>query len=129
MAGEYSYPLLVELEKTNITKIKIKLVKYFQSKKSNGGDCEVDYENGSGTAVLRFRTEEGEFGPITDKTKVALPSLSDLYLSSSRYCALCSDVMSGSFYTTYMFIMYEVLPGLGLYEPPVMALTFTFCSS
>ncbi|XP_040004959.1 poly(ADP-ribose) polymerase family member 14-related sequence 1 isoform X2 [Xiphias gladius] len=60
MADEYSYPLLVELEENNLPRLKTKLVKYFQSKKSNGGDCEVDYENGSRTAVLRFRTEEDQ---------------------------------------------------------------------
>lgn len=63
MADAYSYPLLVELEDNKIPRLKNKLVKYFQSKKSNGGDCEVDYENGSRTAVLRFRREEGKFGP------------------------------------------------------------------
>ncbi|KAK5861428.1 hypothetical protein PBY51_022825 [Eleginops maclovinus] len=58
MADAYSYALLVELEENNIPRLKIKLVKYFQSKKSNGGDCEVQYENGSRTAVLRFHREE-----------------------------------------------------------------------
>ncbi|KAM8857669.1 poly(ADP-ribose) polymerase family member 14-related sequence 1 [Synchiropus picturatus] len=57
-ADPYSLRLLVELEENNIAKLKTKLVKYFQSKKSNGGDCEVDYDNGSGTAVLRFRSEK-----------------------------------------------------------------------
>lgn len=65
MADAYSYPLLVELEESNTPKLKNKLVKYFQSKKSNGGDCEVDYENGRKTATLRFRTEEGESGLVT----------------------------------------------------------------
>ncbi|XP_063354462.1 protein mono-ADP-ribosyltransferase PARP14-like isoform X2 [Pelmatolapia mariae] len=61
MAGEHSYPLLVELEETNIPRLKIKLVKYFQSKKSNGGgECEVEYENGSRTAMVRFRREEDQ---------------------------------------------------------------------
>ncbi|XP_035764916.1 protein mono-ADP-ribosyltransferase PARP14-like [Neolamprologus brichardi] len=61
MAGVHSYPLLVELEETNIPRLKIKLVKYFQSKKSNGGgECEVEYENGSRTAMLRFRREEDQ---------------------------------------------------------------------
>ncbi|XP_040913508.1 poly(ADP-ribose) polymerase family member 14-related sequence 1 [Toxotes jaculatrix] len=58
MAGAYSYPLLVELEQTDTQRLKTKLVKYFQSKKSNGGDCEVEYENGSRTALLRFRSEK-----------------------------------------------------------------------
>ncbi|KAM9804519.1 poly(ADP-ribose) polymerase family member 14-related sequence 1 [Neosynchiropus ocellatus] len=56
-AGAYSLRLLVELEENDTPKLKTKLVKYFQSKKSHGGDCEVDYENGSRTAVLRFRAE------------------------------------------------------------------------
>lgn len=63
MAEAYSYALLVELEENNVPKLKNKLVKYFQSKKSNGGDCEVDYENGSRKAVLRFRRKEGKFVP------------------------------------------------------------------
>ncbi|XP_023278825.1 poly [ADP-ribose] polymerase 14-like [Seriola lalandi dorsalis] len=60
MADAYSYTLLVEFEENNIPRLKNKLVKYFQSKKSNGGDCEVDYENGSGTAMLRFRKEKDQ---------------------------------------------------------------------
>ncbi|KAG7233895.1 hypothetical protein INR49_006457 [Caranx melampygus] len=60
MADAYSYRLLVELEENNIPRLKNKLVKYFQSKKSNGGDCEVEYESGSRTATLRFRTEEDQ---------------------------------------------------------------------
>uniref|UniRef100_A0A3Q2CML9 PAR14-like first RRM domain-containing protein n=1 Tax=Cyprinodon variegatus TaxID=28743 RepID=A0A3Q2CML9_CYPVA len=44
MAEGYSYPVLVEFEKTNSSRLKNKLIKYFQSKKSNGGDCEVEYE-------------------------------------------------------------------------------------
>ncbi|XP_073330301.1 poly(ADP-ribose) polymerase family member 14-related sequence 1 isoform X2 [Pagrus major] len=60
MADAYSYALLVELEENSVPKLKNKLVKYFQSKKSKGGDCEVEYVNGSRTAVLRFRTEEDQ---------------------------------------------------------------------
>uniref|UniRef100_UPI0037E7907B poly(ADP-ribose) polymerase family member 14-related sequence 1 isoform X1 n=1 Tax=Semicossyphus pulcher TaxID=241346 RepID=UPI0037E7907B len=60
MADTYSYGLLVEFEENKVPRLKNKLVKYFQSKKSNGGDCEVDYENGSGTAVLRFCKEEDQ---------------------------------------------------------------------
>ncbi|XP_042351029.1 poly(ADP-ribose) polymerase family member 14-related sequence 1 [Plectropomus leopardus] len=60
MADAYLYALLVELEENNVPRLKNKLVKYFQSKKSNGGDCEVEYENGSRTAVLRFRREEDQ---------------------------------------------------------------------
>ncbi|XP_056293566.1 poly(ADP-ribose) polymerase family member 14-related sequence 1 isoform X3 [Pseudoliparis swirei] len=58
MADAYSYALRVELEENNKPRLKNKLVKYFQSKKSNGGDCELDYKDGSRTAVLRFRREE-----------------------------------------------------------------------
>ncbi|XP_031730886.1 poly(ADP-ribose) polymerase family member 14-related sequence 1 isoform X2 [Anarrhichthys ocellatus] len=60
MADAYSYALRVELEENNTPRLKNKLVKYFQSKKSNGGDCEVEYENGGRTAVLRFRSEEDQ---------------------------------------------------------------------
>ncbi|KAL0993426.1 hypothetical protein UPYG_G00107720 [Umbra pygmaea] len=58
MADGYQFALLVEIEeKSDISKLKHKLVKYFQSKKANGGECEVDVSNGHG-AVVRFRTEE-----------------------------------------------------------------------
>ena len=63
MADEYSYALLVELEENNLPRLRLKLAKYFGSKK-NGGDCEVEYNNGSKTAVIRFRLEEGKCGPI-----------------------------------------------------------------
>ncbi|XP_045909324.1 poly(ADP-ribose) polymerase family member 14-related sequence 1 [Micropterus dolomieu] len=68
MAEAYSYALLVELEENNVPKLKNKLVKYFQSKKSNGGDCEVDYENGSRTAVLRFRRKEDQQNVLAKET-------------------------------------------------------------
>ncbi|XP_029967706.1 protein mono-ADP-ribosyltransferase PARP14-like [Salarias fasciatus] len=58
MADEYAFALLVELEDAGVPKLKNKLVKYFQSRKSSGGDCEVDYKQGERTAVLRFRREE-----------------------------------------------------------------------
>ncbi|KAM7380823.1 hypothetical protein PAMP_004095 [Pampus punctatissimus] len=58
MADAYPYPLLVKLEENKTPRLKNKLVIYFQSKKSNGGDCVVDYENGSRTAVVRFHREE-----------------------------------------------------------------------
>ncbi|AWP12806.1 putative poly [Scophthalmus maximus] len=60
MADAFSYPLLVELEENNIPKLRLKLVKYFQGTKSNGGDCVVAHENGSRAALLRFRTEEDQ---------------------------------------------------------------------
>ncbi|XP_068184872.1 poly(ADP-ribose) polymerase family member 14-related sequence 1 isoform X2 [Antennarius striatus] len=58
MEDTYPYSLIVELEENSFPKLKYKLVKYFQSRKSSGGDCEVDYEEGSATAVVRFRREE-----------------------------------------------------------------------
>ncbi|XP_074550674.1 poly(ADP-ribose) polymerase family member 14-related sequence 1 isoform X2 [Halichoeres trimaculatus] len=60
MADAYSHALLVELEDNKVPRLRNKLIKYFQSKKSNGGDCEVEYENGSRTAVVRFRQEEDQ---------------------------------------------------------------------
>ncbi|XP_045575841.1 protein mono-ADP-ribosyltransferase PARP14 isoform X1 [Salmo salar] len=61
MAESYLFSMLVELEgNPDIPKLKNKLVKYFQSKKSsNGGDCLVEYDisKGQGT-VVRFRTAE-----------------------------------------------------------------------
>lgn len=68
MAEDYSYPVLVELEETNTPRLKNKLVKYFQSKKSNGGDCEVDYESGSATVLLRFRREEDQKNVLAKET-------------------------------------------------------------
>ncbi|XP_068428084.1 poly(ADP-ribose) polymerase family member 14-related sequence 1 [Clinocottus analis] len=67
MADAYTYVLRVELEDHSQQKLKNKLVKYFQSKKSNGGDCEVEHENGSRTAVLRFRTEEDQQNVLEKK--------------------------------------------------------------
>ncbi|XP_072253975.1 poly(ADP-ribose) polymerase family member 14-related sequence 1 isoform X3 [Leuresthes tenuis] len=67
MANAYSFTLFVEFEENNIPRLKNKLVKYFQSKKSNGGDCEVDYESGSGTAVLRFLREEDQKNVLAKK--------------------------------------------------------------
>lgn len=64
MVEVYSYPLLVGFGETNIPRLEIMLVKYFSSGKSAGGDCEIEYENGSSTAVVRFRREEGKFGTI-----------------------------------------------------------------
>ena len=56
----YSYALVVELEENNVPRLKNKLVKYFQSKKrAGGGECKIQYEERSRTAVLRFRREEG----------------------------------------------------------------------
>ncbi|XP_070832442.1 poly(ADP-ribose) polymerase family member 14-related sequence 1 isoform X2 [Chaetodon trifascialis] len=60
MADAHRYAVLVELEETSVPRLKNKLVKYFQSRKANGGDCEVDHEDGSRTAVVRFRREEDQ---------------------------------------------------------------------
>lgn len=59
-AMAHTHDLLVEIEENHVANLKNKLVKYFQSKKSNGGDCEIEYENGSRTAVLHFRRREGK---------------------------------------------------------------------
>lgn len=74
MDGAYSFDLLVKIEDNNIPKLKNKLFKYFLSKKSNGGDCEIEYENCSGTALLRFRTQEGALGFQFDFKKSHLKS-------------------------------------------------------
>lgn len=59
-ADAYAHGLLVEFEGNKVPRLKTKLVKYFQSKKSRGGDCTVEHESGSRTAVLRFRTQQGK---------------------------------------------------------------------
>lgn len=60
MAGEFPYTLCVEGQwDPNTPKLKNKLIIYFQSKKSDGGDCEVEYGVSDGqTATVRFKTEE-----------------------------------------------------------------------
>lgn len=60
MAAAHSFWLLAQFEENDIPRLKNKLIKYFQSKKSGGGDCEVDHDGGSGTAVVRFLRQEGE---------------------------------------------------------------------
>ncbi|XP_072542604.1 poly(ADP-ribose) polymerase family member 14-related sequence 1 isoform X2 [Salminus brasiliensis] len=58
MAGEFPYVLLVEGEwDPNTPKLKNKLTIYFQSKKSNGGDCSVQLLGGQ-RATVSFKTEE-----------------------------------------------------------------------
>lgn len=64
MAARHSFALLAEFEENDIPRLKNKLTKYFQSKKSSGGDCEVDHDSGSGTAVVRFLKQEGENRPV-----------------------------------------------------------------
>ncbi|CAL8240700.1 unnamed protein product [Merluccius merluccius] len=74
MADAAGFPLVVDLEDNNVPKLKNKLLKYFQSKKrSNGGECQIQYEEGSGTATLRFRTEE-------DRTRVVAKETHQLLL-------------------------------------------------
>ncbi|XP_056145432.1 poly(ADP-ribose) polymerase family member 14-related sequence 1 [Lampris incognitus] len=68
MDNAYRYALIVELDKNDIPKLKNKLVKYFQSRKSNGGDCQVEYENHSGTAAVRFRSDEVRRRVLEKKT-------------------------------------------------------------
>ncbi|XP_030642348.1 poly(ADP-ribose) polymerase family member 14-related sequence 1 [Chanos chanos] len=60
MEGEFPFPLLVEGEWDPKTpKLKNKLIIYFQSKKSDGGDCIVQLDSSSGQkAVVRFKTED-----------------------------------------------------------------------
>lgn len=60
MADGFAYALRVELGENDTPRLKNKLVKYFQSKKSHGGECEVEHERGARTALLRFLREEGE---------------------------------------------------------------------
>lgn len=93
MAGVHSYPLLVEFEETKIPRLKIKLVKYFQSKKSNGGgECEVEYENGSSTAMVRFRREEGKF--VTIKSCLLYLSSYNITYYQRSYMVTCVCVVS-----------------------------------
>ncbi|XP_051998367.1 LOW QUALITY PROTEIN: protein mono-ADP-ribosyltransferase PARP14-like [Xyrauchen texanus] len=60
MAEEFPYALFVEGEWDPETpKLKNKLNIYFQSKKSDGGDCEVEHDVSHGQrATVRFKTEE-----------------------------------------------------------------------
>lgn len=60
MAGRHSFALLAEFEENDIPRLKNTLTKYFQSKKSCGGECEVDHDSGSGRAVVRFLKQEGK---------------------------------------------------------------------
>ncbi|KAI4875643.1 hypothetical protein NFI96_025981 [Prochilodus magdalenae] len=58
MAEEFPYPLFVEGKWDPKTpKLKNKLTIYFQSKKSNGGDCAVQHLEGQ-KATVSFKTEE-----------------------------------------------------------------------
>lgn len=68
MADAYAHILLVDIEENNVPKLKIKLVKYFQSRKSCGGDCEVVRIDGSRTAEVRFRSEEDRKNVLAKKS-------------------------------------------------------------
>ncbi|CAL8340811.1 unnamed protein product [Boreogadus saida] len=74
----YSYALVVELEENNVPRLKNKLVKYFQSKKrAGGGECKIQYEERSRTAVLRFRREE-------DRARVVAQETHEIVLDEGR---------------------------------------------
>lgn len=60
MAGRHSFALLAEFEENDIPRLKNTLTKYFQSKKSCGGECEVEHDRGSGRAVVHFLKQEGK---------------------------------------------------------------------
>ncbi|CAL8266086.1 unnamed protein product [Lota lota] len=78
MDDAYSYALVVELEENKIPKLKNKLVKYFQSKKrSNGGECQIQYEDRSRTATLCFRREE-------DRARVLAQESHEIALDEGR---------------------------------------------
>ncbi|XP_075904598.1 poly(ADP-ribose) polymerase family member 14-related sequence 1 isoform X2 [Nelusetta ayraudi] len=60
MAGRHEFALLAEFEENDVPRLRNTLTKYFQSKKSCGGECEVDHDSGSGKAVVRFRKQEDQ---------------------------------------------------------------------
>lgn len=59
---EFPFALCVEGQwNTHIPRLKNKLIIYFQSKKSDGGHCEVEYPvSGGQTATVRFKSNEGK---------------------------------------------------------------------
>lgn len=63
MADKFPFPVLVESEwNPALPSLKNKLTIYFQSKKSNGGDCRVQHEVSDGQrAIVWFKTEQGKF--------------------------------------------------------------------
>ncbi|KTF89145.1 hypothetical protein cypCar_00005074 [Cyprinus carpio] len=85
---EFPFALCVEGQwNTHIPRLKNKLIIYFQSKKSDGGHCEVEYPvSGGQTATVRFKsnevrqrvlnkqTHELKIGQKTVKMTVCLPS-------------------------------------------------------
>ncbi|XP_040056587.2 poly(ADP-ribose) polymerase family member 14-related sequence 1 [Gasterosteus aculeatus] len=68
MADGFAYALRVELGENDTPRLKNKLVKYFQSKKSHGGECEVEHERGARTALLRFLREEDQRNVLGKET-------------------------------------------------------------
>lgn len=60
--AEFPYPLCVKGQWDPRTlKLKNKFIIYFQSKKSDGGDCDVEYPvSGEQTATVRFKSKEGK---------------------------------------------------------------------
>uniref|UniRef100_A0A673IG12 Poly [ADP-ribose] polymerase 14-like n=1 Tax=Sinocyclocheilus rhinocerous TaxID=307959 RepID=A0A673IG12_9TELE len=89
--AEFPYTLCVEGQWDPRTpKLKNKLIVYFQSKKSNGGDCDVEYPvSGGQTATVRFKSKEVRqrvldkqthelmIGQKTVKMTLSLPSSED----------------------------------------------------
>lgn len=59
---EFSFALCVEGQwDPHTPKLKNKLIIYFQSKKSDGGDCAVEYRVSDGQrATVRFKSKEGK---------------------------------------------------------------------
>ncbi|KAK7938885.1 hypothetical protein WMY93_002211 [Mugilogobius chulae] len=67
----YPHALLVEFGENNVPRLKNKLVKYFQSKRlAGGGDCTVEHESGSRTAVLRFRVQQDQKNVLQKESHV-----------------------------------------------------------
>ncbi|XP_051540548.1 protein mono-ADP-ribosyltransferase PARP14-like isoform X2 [Myxocyprinus asiaticus] len=65
---DYPYPIIVEGDwRTEHAKsVKNKLQIYFQSKKkSNGGDCAVQYDEKSGTATVQFKSSDTRDGVLS----------------------------------------------------------------
>ncbi len=70
--AEFPYPLCVEGQWDPQTpKLKNKLIIYFQSKKSDGGDCEVEYRVCDGqTVTVRFKLREGKLPKIRNHSYI-----------------------------------------------------------
>lgn len=60
---EYPYPIIVEgnWESEHVKSVKNKLQIHFQSKKkSQGGDCVVQYNDGSNSATILFKSSHSK---------------------------------------------------------------------